>query len=60
MKISIKSRKGEALLSALETIQLLLGFGTFVIALIKLVVDLVKNDKKNNRHLNFGEFNGYF
>jgi len=34
-------------LSALETIQLLLGFGMFVIALIKLVVDLVKNDKKN-------------
>lgn len=54
MKISIKSRKGEALLSALETIQLLLGFGTFVIALIKLVVDLVKNDKKITVHLNFG------
>lgn len=46
MKISIESRKGEALLSALETIDLILKFGMFVIALIGLVVTLVKNDKK--------------
>ncbi|MCB5952758.1 putative holin-like toxin [Enterococcus sp. BWT-B8] len=36
-------------MSALETIQLLLSFSMFVIALVKLIVDLHKNDKKNNR-----------
>jgi uncharacterized protein YoaH (UPF0181 family) len=38
-------------LSALETIQLILSFGMFTIALIKLIVDMLKNDKKNNRQL---------
>ncbi|MGX7244524.1 putative holin-like toxin [Enterococcus quebecensis] len=38
--------KGESLLSALEAIQLILSFGMFTIALIKLIVDLQKNDKK--------------
>ncbi|KAJ83958.1 hypothetical protein P791_2132 [Enterococcus faecalis NY9] len=33
-------------MSALETIQLILSFGMFTIALIKLIVDLLKNDKK--------------
>jgi hypothetical protein len=33
-------------LSALETIQLILSFGMFTIALIKLIVDMLKNDKK--------------
>nr|WP_245341858.1 putative holin-like toxin [Enterococcus rivorum] len=42
----MKSMKGVSLLSALETIQLILSFSMFVIALIKLVVDLLKNDKK--------------
>lgn len=46
MKISAKSRKGECLLSAEETIKLILSFGTFTIALIRLVVDLQKKDKK--------------
>ncbi|MGY3779229.1 putative holin-like toxin [Isobaculum melis] len=46
MKIGTKSRKGASLLSALETIQLMISFGLFTIALIKLVVDLLKNDKK--------------
>ncbi|WP_438758832.1 type I toxin-antitoxin system toxin PepG1 [Enterococcus sp. AZ126] len=36
-----------SLLSALETIQLIISFGMFTIALIKLVVDLLKKDKKN-------------
>ncbi len=34
------------LLSAYETIQVILGFGTFTIALIGLVVKLLNNDKK--------------
>ncbi|MBP6984027.1 MAG: putative holin-like toxin [Lactococcus raffinolactis] len=33
-------------MSALETIELLLGFGMFIIALIQLIVNLLKNDKK--------------
>jgi uncharacterized protein YoaH (UPF0181 family) len=41
--------RGEACLSAYETIQVILGFGMFTIALISLVVKLLKNDKKNNR-----------
>ncbi|MGK0551253.1 putative holin-like toxin [Enterococcus faecalis] len=41
-------------MSALETIQLILSFGMFTIALVKLVVDLLKNDKKNNRRI-FGD-----
>ena len=43
--------KGVSLLSAYETIQTILGFGMFTIALIALVVKLLKNDKKNNRPL---------
>ncbi|MBL1227055.1 putative holin-like toxin [Enterococcus sp. BWR-S5] len=42
-------RKEKAVLSALETIQLLISFSMFVIALVRLVVDLLKKDKKNNR-----------
>ncbi|WP_050444235.1 type I toxin-antitoxin system toxin PepG1 [Enterococcus faecalis] len=41
-----KSQERRSLLSALETIQLILSFGMFTIALIKLIVDLLKNDKK--------------
>ncbi|HBZ60701.1 putative holin-like toxin [Lactococcus raffinolactis] len=33
-------------MSVLETIELLLGFGMFIIALIQLIVNLLKNDKK--------------
>ncbi|MHC5228941.1 putative holin-like toxin [Enterococcus sp. LJL99] len=33
-------------MSAVETIQLIISFGLFTIALIKLIVDLLKNDKK--------------
>ncbi|WP_139843835.1 putative holin-like toxin [Candidatus Enterococcus clewellii] len=36
-------------MSALETIQLLISFSMFVIALVHLVVDLLKKDKRNNR-----------
>ncbi|WP_430597426.1 putative holin-like toxin [Enterococcus sp. AZ177] len=35
-----------SLFSALETIKLILSFGMFTIALIRLVVELLKNDKK--------------
>jgi len=59
MKVSAKTRKGVSLLSALETIQLILSFGMFTIALIKLIVDLLKNDKKNNR-LIFGRITVIF
>ncbi|MTD38328.1 putative holin-like toxin [Erwinia sp. CPCC 100877] len=51
--------KGESLLSALETIQLILSFGMFTIALVKLIVELLKNDKKNNRHI-FGQITVIF
>nr|WP_241546161.1 putative holin-like toxin [Enterococcus villorum] len=33
-------------MSAYETIQIILGFGMFTIALIGLVVSLLKHDKK--------------
>lgn len=58
MSVLPKSKERRSLLSALETIQLILSFGMFTIALIKLVVDLLKNDKKKIT-VNFGEF-GYF
>nr|WP_245249236.1 putative holin-like toxin [Vagococcus allomyrinae] len=38
-------------MSALETINLMLGFGMFTIALVKLVVELLKKDKKNNQSI---------
>jgi len=43
LPISYERRR---LLSAYETIQTILGFGMFTIALISLVVKLLKNDKK--------------
>ncbi len=46
MIVLSKSGERSSLLSALETIQLILSFGMFTIALIKLIVDLLKNDKK--------------
>lgn len=46
MYVSAEIYERRRLLSALETIQLLLSFGMFTIALIKLIVDLLKNDKK--------------
>ena len=39
-------QKGDAYSSALETIDLLLGVGMFIITLIQLIVNLLKNDKK--------------
>ncbi|MGX7128607.1 putative holin-like toxin [Enterococcus wangshanyuanii] len=38
--------EGGCLLSALDTIKLILSFGMFTIALIRLVVEMHKNDKK--------------
>lgn len=38
-------------MSAYETIQTIFAFGMFTIALIRLVVAVLKNDKKNNRSL---------
>ncbi|MBO1103830.1 putative holin-like toxin [Enterococcus faecalis] len=50
MSVLPKSKERRSLLSALETIQLILSFGMFTIALIKLIVELLKT-KKNNRSL---------
>ncbi|MFD2385915.1 type I toxin-antitoxin system toxin PepG1 [Enterococcus rivorum] len=46
MNVSTEIYERSKPLSALETIQLILSFSMFTIALIKLVVDLLKNDKK--------------
>lgn len=46
MNVLPKSKERRSLLSAYETIQIILGFGMFTIALISLVVNLLKNDKK--------------
>ncbi|QXN87322.1 putative holin-like toxin [Tetragenococcus halophilus] len=51
MCVLTKTKERRSLLSAFETIQVILGFGTFTIALIALVVELLKNDRKNNRQL---------
>ena len=49
MKIRAKYYERRGLLSALETIKLILAIGMFTISLIRLVVDLLKNDEKNNQ-----------
>ncbi|BAK93832.1 putative uncharacterized protein [Tetragenococcus halophilus subsp. halophilus] len=46
MCVLTKTKERRSLLSAFETIQVILGFGTFTIALIALVVELLKNDRK--------------
>ena len=42
-----KSYERRRLLSALDTIQLMLSFGMFTIALVTLVVALLSDDKNN-------------
>ena len=46
MNVGAKIYERRGLLSAYETIQTILGFGMFTIALIALIVKLLKNDKK--------------
>ena len=46
MYVLPKSDERRSTLSAFETIQTILGFGMFSIALIGLIVTLLKNDKK--------------
>ncbi|MGG5319228.1 type I toxin-antitoxin system toxin PepG1 [Enterococcus sp. AZ072] len=46
MKVSTEIYERRRLLSAYETIQTILGFGMFAIALVGLVVTVLKNDKK--------------
>ncbi|AIM25918.2 type I toxin-antitoxin system toxin PepG1 [Melissococcus plutonius] len=46
MNVLPKSKERRSLLSAFETIQIILSFGMFTIALIGLVVKLLKNDDK--------------
>ncbi|OAU48929.1 holin [Lacticaseibacillus rhamnosus] len=41
-------------MSISDALQLMLGFGTFVVVLLALVVELINNQQKNNR-LSFGE-----
>ncbi|EOB3491749.1 putative holin-like toxin [Enterococcus hirae] len=38
--------KGVHFLSAYEIVQTILGFGTFTIALVSLIVTMLENDKK--------------
>ncbi|WP_409334979.1 putative holin-like toxin [Enterococcus hirae] len=38
--------KGVRFLSAYEIVQMMLGFGTFTIALVSLIVTMLKNDKE--------------
>ncbi|EMF0201378.1 putative holin-like toxin [Enterococcus hirae] len=38
--------KGVRFLSAYEIVQTILGFGTFTIALVSLIVTMLKNDKE--------------
>ncbi|MDY4306577.1 type I toxin-antitoxin system toxin PepG1 [Enterococcus mundtii] len=49
MHILSKSYERRRLLSALDTVQLMLSFGMFTIALVTLVVALLSDDKRNNR-----------
>ena len=51
MNVSTKIYERRGLLSAYETIQTILGFGMFTIALIALIVKLLKEDKRNDRCL---------
>ncbi|EMF0152132.1 putative holin-like toxin [Enterococcus hirae] len=46
MGISTKFMKGVCFLSAYEIVQTILGFGTFTIALVSLIVTMLKNDKE--------------
>lgn len=46
MTVLPKSDERRSTLSAFETIQVILRFGMFTIALISLIVKLLKNDKK--------------
>ncbi|OTN75387.1 hypothetical protein A5886_000457 [Enterococcus sp. 8G7_MSG3316] len=46
MRVLPKTYERKRLLSAYETIQTIIGFGMFTIALISLVAKLLKNDKK--------------
>ncbi|MBO2720041.1 putative holin-like toxin [Lactiplantibacillus plantarum] len=36
-------------MSVADALQLMLAFGTFIVALIALIVELIKISKKNNR-----------
>ncbi|WP_353939040.1 putative holin-like toxin [uncultured Streptococcus sp.] len=57
---SKSDRKGGSLnLSTFEVLTLLFVAGNFVITLIKLILELIKATKKNNR-LNFGELTVIF
>ena len=44
--INSHSRKGVAQVSVSDALQLMLMFGTFIVALLALVVELIKNQQK--------------
>lgn len=48
MKIRARYYERRSLLSVLDMIKLILAIGMFTISLIRSVVDLLKNDEKNN------------
>ncbi len=41
-------------MSVADALQLMLAFGTFIVALIALIVELIKSQQKNN-HLSLAE-----
>ena len=46
MEISTEIEERRSLLSAYETMQTIIAFGMFTVALVGLVVTMLKNDKK--------------
>ncbi|WP_421823503.1 putative holin-like toxin [Fructobacillus evanidus] len=44
------SKKGDAKVSVTTALQLMLAFGTFVLILLVLVIELIKLSQKNNHH----------
>ncbi|WP_421823432.1 putative holin-like toxin [Fructobacillus cardui] len=46
----LHSKKGDARVSVTTALQLMLAFGTFVLILLGLVIELIKLSQKNNHH----------
>ncbi|WP_080732749.1 putative holin-like toxin [Leuconostoc mesenteroides] len=44
--MNLHSRKGVAKVSVSDALELMLMFGTFIVALLALVVELIKNQQK--------------
>lgn len=55
-----KFEERSSILSVAEAIGLMISFGSLIATLIFGILNEVKKDKKNNRHLNFSEFTVIF